>query len=1538
MQEQAIEGYRLSPQQEHLWLLQQSSAAPYCSACAILIEGRLQADVIDAVIQDLVERNAILRTGFRLLPAMTVPLQVVSAWQAISVDEISLDQQDAQSLQAAIDDRFAEACRRQFDFEVGPLLKVSLAALSPDRHLLIFSLPALSADIVGLTNLVREVAQYCGARLAGEELMDKPVQYADLSEWQNELLESEEEGAGRRFWKQKDYSPLLTQKLALERTPAEATDFYPALFTSALSHEVCAKLASKVRQYATTEASFLQTCWHTLLWVRNGQSPVIVGVAHDGRKYDELKEELGLLAKHLPTRVSVEEGMPFSHVLSQVDAESQAASKWQEYFCWDHSNSADEIEPADFAQFAFEYLAVDREITAAGLKFSILRQYACIDRFKLKLLCVRREDELSLEWHFDRNLYSEESVRRLAAEFAQLVESAVSDVEAAVAELDVISERERQQILGEWNETAADFGQADCIHTLFEEQARRTPERVAVVSNSSHLTFAELDRRADRLARRLTRLGVGPDVRVGVCLERSLEMVVGLLGVLKAGGAYVPVDPGYPAERVRMMIEDAGVAAVVSKGEEASEALSGYEGEVVRVEESWGRAGEGEEEEARGREVGGGHLAYVIYTSGSTGRPKGVMIEHRSICNRLLWIQDELPLSESDSLLQKTSISFDASVWEVFVPLLSGARLILAKPGGHQDAAYMVKEIQEKQVTTLQVVPTMLDILLAEAGLSNCKSLKRVYCGGEVLDKELRQRFYREMDAELHNLYGPTEVSIDATHWACDRQERGLSVPIGKPLPNMQVFILNGKKRLKPIGVEGELYVAGRGLARGYLNRADLTAERFVPNPFGAAGSRLYRTGDLAIQTADGVIEYVGRIDHQVKVRGYRIELGEIESVLSEHPAIREVIVVAREENTGGPRIIAYVVPDKKARNAYAAGASKEHRASLGADGRHALAQSEAVLSASELRAFTKSKLPEYMVPAAFVILDAFPLTPNGKIDRRALPPPDAAASDRGEEFTPPRTPVEKALADIWAGILGIDQVSIKDNFFEIGGHSLLATQMASRVREAFAIDLELRVLFDSPQLAQLAAVVEEQIRAREAVQAPPIRPVPRGGPLPLSYAQARLWFIDQMQPGSPLYNVPMAARVVGELSVWALWQGLEEIVRRHESLRTVFRSRGGKAEQEVKPEWGQGVKVIDISGLKEEERKAERLRLGRAEGRRGFELERGPLVRGGLVKVSEEEQVVMLTMHHIISDGWSVGVMIRELSTLYEAYVSGRPSPLEELEVQYADYAVWQRQWLEAGAMQKQVEYWTRQLEGAPEILNLPTDRPRSQTQGHTGSLERFRLGKEMAEGLKELSQREGATLFMGLLAAFQTLLYRLSNQTDIVVGTDIANRNNAKVEGLIGFFGNQLVLRTQLAGNLSFRELLARVKEVTANAYAHQDLPFDKLVEVLNPNRRTSRTPLFQVKLVLQNVPAQPLALTRLTTEILEGSDRVGLARFDLLITFVEAEQGLDGVVEYSTELFDRTTILRMLSNLEKLVGGILAQPDFPAQWDPKLGIHVT
>ncbi len=1061
-----------------------------------------------------------------------------------------------------------------------------------------------------------------------------------------------------------------------------------------------------------------------------------------------------------------------------------------------------------------------------------------------------------------------------------LVEALETAPATPLARVDVLPAAERALVVETFNATDAEFPSESCIHHLFEAQVERTPDAVAVAFEDTHLTYRELNARANQLAHYLRERGVGPDARVGICVERSLEMMVALLGVLKAGGGYVPLDAAYPEDRLRHMLTDSAPVVLLTHGSLAG--LFAWS-DVPRVDlfafDGSDRPAENPEGAARPDQ-----LAYVIYTSGSTGMPKGVMNEHRGVVNRLVWMQAAYGLQANEAVLQKTPFSFDVSVWEFFWALLAGARVVMARPEGHKDPAYLVETIRTAEISTLHFVPSMLQLFLEHAEVESCTGLRQVMCSGEALPVALVRRFHERLPGvELHNLYGPTEAAVDVTAWHCTPEATKVRVPIGKPIWNTRMYVLDAAGEPVPVGVTGELFIGGVQVARGYLNRDELTAERFVRDPFSAVpGARMYRTGDLGRWLSDGSIEYLGRNDFQVKIRGFRIELGEIEACLAGHPEVREAVVLARENGAGDKRLAAY----------YTAAAE---------------------LPVEALRAHLGERLPEYMVPAAYVWLDALPLTPNGKVDRKALPAPEGDAfSSRGYEA--PAGEMEEALAAVWAEVLGVERIGRHDSFFELGGHSLVAVRVVSRVRQVMEIEVALGDLFARPVLADFARGLASAARS----ELPAIVPAERGERVALSFAQQRLWFLEQLGGSGRAYHMPGGLRLHGELDRDALVRALDRIVERHEALRTTFRTVDGEPVQVIQPANGFALGEHDLGGHADAE--AELSRIAAEEAGAAFDLEHGPLIRGRLVKVGADDHALLVTMHHIVSDGWSMGVLTQELSALYGAFQRGDADPLAPLPVQYADYAAWQRKWVDGEVLQQQADYWKTTLSGAPELLEVPTDHVRPLVQSHAGAVAGVELDEELTAALKALSQRHGTTLFMTLMAAWATVLSRLSGQDDVVIGTPTANRGRREIESLIGFFVNTLAVRMDLSGAPTVAELLGRVKERALGAQDHQDIPFEQVVDLVQPARSMAHSPLFQVSFAWQNNPKGSLELPGLKLGSV-GAAAHTTAKFDLALEMQEAGGRIVGGVTYATSLFEEATIERYLGYLRAVLAAMAA-----------------
>jgi amino acid adenylation domain-containing protein/FkbM family methyltransferase len=2072
MQQELIEGYRLSPQQECLWLLYQQDPGAYRTQCALRIEGELQKDLLRKALEQIVEQHEILRTAFREVPGMNLPLQVILEHGTLSWREVDLSElPDAEWSNRLAELQRAES-QRLLDDQV---LHVCLAILAPDQHVLLLNISPMCADAWSLKNLVRELGRRYTARLSGDEVEMEAVQYADFSEWQHELLNTE--GAGRDFWQKQNASEIPALRLPLEESAGEK--YRPEFITVETGTALVDQLESLARENDVSLSVILLAAWSSLLWRLTGESEIVVGAAVDAARYKELHESLGLFTKYLPVQFRFEATSSFQEIIKRVAASHSEAYRWQEYYAPQAGGTAEK-------GMGFEYEEREETVTGYGpLRAKVISEESCWSRQRVLLQCryAGARKHLELRLRYDAACYSPVVMRLLAERFRMLLLSVAGAPRARLRRVTLLADEERS-LLQEWGTGTALAQDQECatLGEMLAEQARQRGDTAAVVHVEDVITFSELNARANQLGRYLRKHGVGPETVVAILLERSTRMVECVCGVWKAGGAYLPLDPGAPPGRLDRIIKKANVRLVLSEravsGSVAGTEVDVLEWEAIREAVSAEDASEPE------INVSGENLAYVIFTSGSTGEPKGVMIEQRSVLHLLGALRQEV-YGEYDEWIARVGLnaplSFDASVKQL-VQVLRGKTIVVIPEELRLEAGPLLRYLAAREVDVLDCTPAQLRLLRA-GETTELEWPRLLLIGGEAIDVELWKELADWTETSSINLYGPTEATVDTT----GKRISGLKPGIGRPLPQVRIYLLDQRGEQVPIGQVGEVYIGGAGLARGYLYAAILTAERFIPDGYGPeSGGRLYRTGDLARYTADGELEYVGRTDRQVKLRGYRIELGEVEAALLEHEGVKEAAaLVRRDEAEQEERLVGYVVmqsgggtrqlavgehrlpngvvirhqnrsetdylyeeifedeiylryglelppqacvfdvganigmfsmyvaeqspgariyafepiaevceslqrnaelcrgatvkvcryglgarsgreefsyyPQFSARSGVAAYAdavdevevikqylrnrealgeagmdslaemaeellagvfesrreecelrsvsevigaegvetidllkidvqraeldvlrgvapedwkkirqvsmevhdkqggasegrvkeirellersgfdvaveqeerlrgtdrynlyarkvsigglqrngtkhagnngnghgpaparSKEEGAGLyrlpnqlqvrhqnrnetefiydqifsqrmylrhgvklrdgdcvfdvganiglftlfvyehyprarvfafepmptsfaclrdnvgrydlpavlyrcalsnrtgagrfmfypkwtassslygdaqaeeaalltylrnqgkevaeyaaqlaagryegeevecrlqrlseiiaeqkieridllkldveksewdvlegidaedwnkirqvvvevhdlegrlermqqllaeqgfvveveqeaglvgtniyslyarrieadeelaadlseviGANGTARLWQEslargaeQAEASEAELRGYLRERLPEYMVPQVLVKLERMPLSRHGKIDYQRLPAP---APLEGElEGEPARSEVEELIAGIWSEVLGVARVGREENFFELGGHSLLATQVMSRVREAFGVEVALRELFERPTVKELGQSIERELRHGAGVGAPPIERRERDGALPLSFAQQRLWFIDQLEPGSAFYNVPVAVRLKGRLNKDALDQTLTEIVRRHEVLRTRFGTVDGRAVQVIEEAALVKLEVVDLSELEVEEQEARVRDWAAQEAATPFDLSRGPLLRVKLLRLDEREHVALLTMHHIVSDGWSVAVLIKEVGALYSAYSAGQESPLPEPSIQYGDFALWQRAYLQGEVLEKQLAYWRRQLSGAPTLLRLPSDRPRPAVRTFRGGVELLELDQELSEKLRALSQRESVTLFMLLLAVFKLLLLKYSGQQDIVIGADVANRNRAETENLIGFFVNMLVLRTDLSGNPTFTELLHRVREVCLEAYAHQDLPFEKLVEELQPERSLSYAPLFQVVFALQNAPAKDLSLPELTLSTVVAE--IGTAKFDLVFNLQESNKRLVGSMEYSTDLFNAETIRRMLDHFTTLLGNVVEQPN--------------
>ena len=1487
-----VVGYRLSPQQRRLWRLFGQSPAQRAQ-CAVRLEGDLDAVALERALRLVVGRHEILRTAFHRRPGSRNPVQVIEEVATLELRRIDLSESHDDEQEETVEELFRDEAGRPFDLARAPLCRATLLRLGPRRHVLLLSLPALCADAATLDILVREVCTAYGAAARGEGLPAAPVQYADLAEWQNEFYESEEGALGRDYWHGLGLCDPHALKLPFELGPVEGADFDPRFVSSPLAAELFERIKSHAVGYGAAPSAFVLVGWLTLVGRLAGHDRVLIGVASDGRKYEELQDAPGPFARCLPVQTSLGPEVSFGEAVRRVHKAECEVRQWEEWFADDYIGWGDaRDEQGRFFPLCFEAAEGSVRCSADGVSFALDKRYACAERFKLKLSFVEAKGSAAIELHYDSNLFRREDVETLSAQLAALLTSAAENPEAAVGELDALGPAERARLLVELNDTRADYPRTRCVHQLIEAQARRTPDAAALDFGGRRVTYAELDARANRLARHLRKLGVGPETRVGLYLGRSPELVVGLLAVLKAGGVYVPLDPDYPRRRVEFILGDASAEVILTLGR-LSEGLPDGRWKVVRLDADR-ELFERESSKRLSNVAAPANLAYVIYTSGSTGRPKGTMVPHSGLVNYLSWATAAYRAAEGAGSPVHSSVGFDLTVTSLFTPLLVGRCAYLLPEEGAVEALASALGTRAG-FGLVKITPAHLEALsYSLAGGPRAGQTAAFIIGGEALFGESLAPWQKGApDTRIVNEYGPTETVVGCCtyEFPAGAAQPG-PVPIGRPIANTRMYLLDGHGRPVPTWAVGEIYIGGDGVARGYLNRPALTAERFVPDPFSAEpGARLYRTGDLARFLPGGQIEYLGRADHQLKIRGYRVEPGEVEAVLGGHPGVREAVVLAGRDRG---RLTAYLT-----------------------------AANSAAPSASELRAFLKERLPEYMVPGTFVFVAAMPLTAHGKVDRGALEALSIAAPPRDETDRAYRTPVEEVLAAVWAETLGVGSARPSDNFLEAGGHSLLALRLTSRLRDAFNVELNLDDVLGAPTLADLAQKIEEGMSGGTvAAAAARIERAPSDEAPPLSFAQQRLWILDQLSPGSPTYNVPLAVRLLGPFDPELFSRALSEVVRRHESLRTTFAVAVEQPVQVIHPPRPFALEVTDLAALPRAGRGACAVELAREEARRPFDLSAGPLLRAGLLRLAEDEHILLLTMHHIVSDGWSVGVLMRELSALYESFRAGSQSPLAELPVQYADFARWQRRWLDGEVLESQLAFWRKELAGDLPLLQLPTDRPRPAVQTYNGAARAALLPERLSEAVRALGRSEGVTLFMTLLAAFQVLLHRYTGQIDILVGAPVANRRRSELEQLIGFFVNTLVLRTEVTGGESFRELLGRVRETALRAYAHQDIPFEKLVEELQPQRSLSHTPLFQVMFVLENEPRQEAGPEGLTLRTLEAG--AGTAKYDLTLSVEEGERGISVAFEYNTDLFDAKTVARMLGHFETLLEAVVADPD--------------
>lgn len=1910
----------LSFSQQRLWLLDQieGGSANYNMPSAMTLTGRLNQDALNQAFTSIFERHESLRTCFSVAEDEQ-PVQIIQEPVDIVIPVTDLSMLEESQRQSSLSEILDREVNYIFNLSADLMLRAHLVKLKDDEHALLVNMHHIASDGWSLSILINEFSALYGAYAKGQPNPLEPltIQYGDYAHWQRNWLQGDILEQQLDYWiQQLSDLPVIHGLPTDYPRPTEKT-YEGKVYVSQIDAAGSSKLKEICQKEGCSLFMGLHAAFSALIARYSNQTDIVIGSPIANREQAEISGLIGFFVNTLVLRSDLSTNPSFIDLLRQSKSTLLDAYAHQQV---PFEQIVERLQPERSLGYSslFQIMLVlqnneQGELELPDLTLKPLALNQDVAKYDIRLDITDTDEGLLLQWEYSTDLFEERSIAGMAVSLDRLLGSLTEFPNESIFSTDILDSAERRKQLMGWNDTTADFPSDKCIHELFEQQVENNPDAVAVVFEDASLTYGELNQQANQVAHYLLDdLQITPDTLVGICMERSLEMVTGILAVLKAGGAYVPLDPDYPVARLMYMLDDAQPLCILAQSRvyevmsESSADILCLDSDVFKEKISNYPINNPSPSQLG---LTNSNIAYVIYTSGSTGNPKGVMVEHKAVANRIHWMGQQYGASSDDRILQKTPFSFDVSVWEFMWPLSAGARIVLAKPGGHKDPMYLSTLIQSQEITKLHFVPSMLNNMLSVGDLPHCTSIRQVFCSGEALAIDHVNKFLTGCPwAELHNLYGPTEAAIDVSYWDCSQLTAEFtSVPIGRPISNTQLLVLSKELLPVPQGVAGELHIGGVGLARGYLNRPDLTREKFIANPFfgeNAPGhsSRLYKTGDLVRRLPDGNLEFLGRIDHQVKVRGFRIELGEIENTLISHKQVQDSVVLAKETENGDTKLLAFVVPHElnekteyvvdvnataqvfddmykssppdeqldpysnfagwissyngkpipqnemefwrgsivenvlavkpkrvleigvgsglllwkiaphceeywgteisvsslkslqeavnqhprlvekvKLRHQEAidfsgipegffdtiiinsvvqyfpdvdylhsvlssavkiassdasifvgdirnlellatfqtavqtlraqdeqplevikgrintavqreeellldpeffdAFSQKENRVS-GVDlqikkhaGENELTQyrydvilrveAPATVSArsfksiewgqiisgldtlqqtlsedrpeglrvrnvpnvrieshnhlykrlntaanlaelkelleggtqskidvsafsecaqaagyvlhatwaskgnselldmvfvrrdislnsslvdiydsslvedsqlcdyannprlgalhvkliNSLREYVNQKLPDYMEPSSFVILDTLPLTPNGKVDRKELMA--SGVENLQTTYIAPRTETEKLLCETWQRVLGVARVGILDNFFQLGGNSLSATRVIAHISEALKVQVPLKDMFSTQTLEALALVVDT-LDVDDA--RPALGRVSRDQALPASYAQQRLWLLDQIDQGSAHYNMPSSLKLTGALDAQAVHQAFRSVIERHESLRTCFKSNGdAEPIQIIQSADDFSVRMSDLSGLQSGERQLQLIKLMAEETGQVFDLSRDLMLRARLIKLSEQEHIVLVTLHHIASDGWSMPILINEFSKLYSAYSQGQGNPLKPLDIQYADYAYWQRNWLKEEVLDQQLAYWEAQLANLPVVHGLPLDYPRPAIQTYAGDIYVSQLNTKVSKTLNQLCNTHGATIFMALHAAFSVLLARYSNETDIVTGSPIANREQPEVADLIGFFVNTLVVRTDLSGDPTFVELLRQSKETLMGAYAHQQVPFEQIVERLQPERSLSHSPLFQVMLVLQNNEQGTLELPGLTLSPVEQQG-ASIAKYDLTLSVTESTEGLRLGWEYNTDLFEQGTIARMAQHFDVLIRALLAEPE--------------
>ncbi len=1482
----------LSFAQSRLWFLYQQMAdrsAAYNTPLFLQLTGSLNITALEQAIATIVQRHEVLRTTFSVVNENPVQVIAPTLTLRLPITELQTlpeEERFAEALQLA-----NEALQRPFDLVNGPLLRVTLLRLSNDDHVLLLVMHHIITDGWSMGVLTHELSVLYEAFCVGKPspLPALPIQYADFAHWQRQWLTGEVLETQLNYWLQHMHGapPLLELPADRPRPSVQSHQGRSEFLT--VNPDLTQKLKHLSQASGTTLFMILLAAFTVLLSRYSRQEDIVAGSPVANRNRRETESLIGCFVNMLVLRTNLQGNPRFLELLKRVRQVTLDAYTHQDL---PFEKLVDELQverslthnPLFQTGFALQNAPRD-ELALPGLTIKPFKWKNTTTLFDLALFINETEQGLRAEWEYNSDLFEAETIQRMAGHFEVLLNAIVENPAQTINTLPLMTAREIQQ-LQTWNQTDSNYPKDQTVVALFEQQVAKTPENIAIVFEEQSLTYRQLNQKANQLAHHLIQAhNIQPDTLIGICVERSTEMIIGLLGILKAGGAYVPLAPDYPKERLQFMLEDSQASLLLSQTH-LQNRLPLHQSKTLYLND-W-QAFEQQSVDNPVKQSAPDNLAYVIYTSGSTGQPKGVMVEHRNVVAMLHGFEQMTPATGKLAGSSVCPFSFDVFVWECFSTFGFGHCLHLLPSELVTAPDELAAYLTQNQIAQAYLPPGILEAVVEYFEQHSVMPLQRLLVGVEPIPEGLLQRF-RDLSKTLAiiNGYGPTETTVCATfyhfHSARSPSHR---TPIGRAVANYRVCLCDAQLQPAAVGIPGEILISGMGVSRGYLNQPELTAEKFVEIDWFGQREQIYKTGDLARWLPDGNLEFLGRIDHQVKLRGFRIELGEIEAVLSQYEAVNEAVVILYEGD-GHKRLVAYVSGNSKSNWSV------------------------------ELKTWLKSRLPDYMIPTQIVVLDALPLTPNGKVDRKALPAPDLLISS---ELELPATPTEEMLAALWTTLLKRETIGRGDNFFEQGGHSLSATQLIARIRDQFGVELPVHVIFEQAVLSELALAID---KAASGIALPPIEAQPEAVPKVLSFAQQRLWFLGQLEGASRTYNMPIALQFSGKLDVEALRASLAYLLERHTSLRMCFPKANGQPQIALlNSDDIEVLSVQDLRDLESETQVQTMQHLSDEHARTPFDLSTGPLFKAKLLQLSELQNVLLINMHHIIGDGWSMGVFKREWRQAYMAFAQGQMPELAPLSIQYTDYAAWQQSWLQGEVLEVQLNYWKKQLNGAPELLELPGDYPRPAQQSYQGARYEYCMTPELTSAIKTFSQQQKLSSFMTLLATFSILLSRYSGQNDVCIGSAIANRTHSHTENLMGFFVNTLVMRTQIQPDQCVSELLQQTRQSCLDAYAHQDIPFEYLVEQLQPPRSLSHSPLFQVVLVLQNTERAEFKLPGLEIEQLYQD--YPYAKFDIVFDLSEYNNRLYCSWEYATDLFELNTIQRMAKHFEVLLNAIIEHPE--------------